>query len=238
MDIVRLILRLSFAAAFVHPFLLAQPSISIAGGDRFEMGDVYNGATARHQITIRNDGKDTLVISNVRAACGCTGTILSNSRLAPGDTGSISVSFNSAAFLGPVEKSITVSTNDPARANIDIHFTANAVRILTFDPEYIFLRSGSDSTSQTTVTITNTCTRKVKIRSLVPKPDILAIQLSNDVLQPGEEATLTASLKGSTPGTQAGDIEISIDFPGVPTMNLRYFAWTREKETTSGRPEK
>ncbi len=236
MALLRCALRLFAAAVVVAPFLHAQPKITVVGGNRFALGDVYNGATAHHLVTFRNEGKDTLLIKAVNVACGCTGTILSNDHIPPGDTGSVAVSFNSAAFVGPVEKSITLTTNDPANGHLAVYFTANAVRIFMFDPEYIFLRSGSDSTTRRTITITNTCTRTVRIRSAVPTPDILTVGLSKDVLEPGEDATLTATLKGTTPGTQAGNIELSIDFPGIPSMSLRFFAWTQEKERPPRHP--
>ncbi len=72
------------------------------------------------QIKRKSDGTckfkfknvDTLpvVISNVKASCGCTTPIWPKGPIAPGDSAVVEVGYNTK-FIGPFTKTITVSTS-------------------------------------------------------------------------------------------------------------------------------
>jgi hypothetical protein len=54
-----------------------------------------------------NTGKETLELPAPRASCGCTAMLLSKTRIAPGDTGRISVDFTAfSGVTGVVEKTV------------------------------------------------------------------------------------------------------------------------------------
>jgi hypothetical protein len=59
-----------------------------------------------------NKGKAMLQIGQVTPSCGCT-TLKDwpQGPIAPGESGKITIEFNSAGFSGKVEKSVQVSTN-------------------------------------------------------------------------------------------------------------------------------
>ena len=50
---------------------LAQPKIGFPGAP-WDFGQVLQDQAVSHQFEIRNTGKDTLFISRVKPACGCT----------------------------------------------------------------------------------------------------------------------------------------------------------------------
>lgn len=58
-----------------------------------------------------NKGDVPLVLSNVRASCGCTTPKWTREPVAPGKTGSIDVSYNPKNRPGSFNKSVTVSSN-------------------------------------------------------------------------------------------------------------------------------
>lgn len=51
-----------------------------------------------------------VIISNVKASCGCTTPIWPKGPIAPGDSAEVEVGYNTK-FVGPFTKSITVSTS-------------------------------------------------------------------------------------------------------------------------------
>lgn len=86
-----------------------------------DAGEINNNENLIHDFIIRNNGNAPLLITVVKAACGCTATKY-DKIIAPGKTGKIHSVTNISAFAGPVSKDITVFTNDPV--NPLIHLTS------------------------------------------------------------------------------------------------------------------
>ncbi len=59
----------------------------------------------------KNEGQEPLVISNVRASCGCTTPTWTRTPIEPGKTGTISVTYNPSGRPGRFQKSITITSN-------------------------------------------------------------------------------------------------------------------------------
>ena len=78
-------------------------------------------------ISFENKGDAVLIIKNVEASCGCTGTKVDKMKLAPGEKGNLEVNFNSGHYNGRVSRSIVIHTNDPANPTIMLKIFANVV---------------------------------------------------------------------------------------------------------------
>ena len=78
----------------------------------FDFGKVAVGEKVTHSYEFVNRGKAMLQIGQVTPSCGCT-TLKDwpKGPISPGESGKITVEFNSSEFSGKVEKSIQVSTN-------------------------------------------------------------------------------------------------------------------------------
>ena len=78
----------------------------------FSFGKVAVGEKIVHSYSFVNKGKADLQIAQVTPSCGCT-TLKDwpKDPIAPGQSGVITVEFNSAGFSGIIEKTIQVSTN-------------------------------------------------------------------------------------------------------------------------------
>lgn len=120
---------------------LAQPKISVVGGTKFDLGTVDRGQSAQKKVTIKNTGTDTLILGQVEVSCGCTGTVVSNSRIAPGRTGELLIAFNSSGFSGEVHKSVTVNSNSANSPKTLLEFTATVVEEVILDPRALYFRN-------------------------------------------------------------------------------------------------
>lgn len=79
---------------------------------RHDFGDIQeNLGEVTHNFVFRNAGNEPLVISKVRTSCGCTVPEYSEVPIAPGDTGSVKITFNPAGRPGKFSKPIYVHTN-------------------------------------------------------------------------------------------------------------------------------
>jgi hypothetical protein len=97
--------------------LLAVSSVLAQTGDfkfqeeSFDFGTVSEGVQAEHEFSFTNTGTTPIVISNVRASCGCTTPDWTKDPIPPGGKGTIKASFNSQGRPGVFNKSITVTSN-------------------------------------------------------------------------------------------------------------------------------
>lgn len=77
----------------------------------YDFGSVTDGEKVEYSYRFRNTGKTPLIVSNAVASCGCTVPEKPEEPIKPGETGFLKVVFNSKGRVGPVHKSITVTSN-------------------------------------------------------------------------------------------------------------------------------
>ncbi|KGO83236.1 MULTISPECIES: DUF1573 domain-containing protein [Flavobacterium] len=89
----------------------SEPSKITWTEDVFNFGEVEKGHPASHEFTFKNTTDQTILITHVKASCGCTATNYTKTPIKPGETGSVTATYN-AANPGNFTKTITVTTND------------------------------------------------------------------------------------------------------------------------------
>jgi len=88
---------------------------------KHEYGAIEQGEKAAHTFTFKNTGNEPLVLSNVKPSCGCTTPSWTKEPIAPGETGSIDVEFDSKGKSGNQTKTVTVTANtEPAKTVLTI----------------------------------------------------------------------------------------------------------------------
>jgi hypothetical protein len=84
-----------------------------------DFGRLSQGESIAYSFKFTNTGNADLVISNCDATCGCTVADFPKNRIKPGETGYITVSFNSAGKYGQEEQMIEVMANtQPSRTQL------------------------------------------------------------------------------------------------------------------------
>ncbi len=92
--------------------VLAQAKISF-NETLFDFGKVKEeGGPVEHEFAFTNTGTDSLVLSEVKASCGCTTPQWSQEPIAPGEQGIVKAVYNPRNRPGVFNKSISVTTND------------------------------------------------------------------------------------------------------------------------------
>ncbi len=80
--------------------------------------------TQTTSFKFKNEGTVPLILSNVRASCGCTTPKWTREPVAPGATGEIQVSYNPKNRPGSFNKSVTVTSNATVQTTI-LRITGN-----------------------------------------------------------------------------------------------------------------
>ena len=76
-----------------------------------DFGTVIEGEKVTFSFKFENTGNMDLIISNVSASCGCTATKYTKETVAPGNSGIVTVTFDSRRRKGFQNKTITVAAN-------------------------------------------------------------------------------------------------------------------------------
>jgi hypothetical protein len=211
--------------------VIAQPKIEVSTGPTLDMGDVYSGQKAERITFVKNVGNDTLLITEVKAQCGCTATFMTEKKLAPKDSGKLSISFNTNGVNGKASKEVYVSSNDPSNPKVTIRFSANVLNVLDVTPKMLaFDQAKVDSSYTKVITVSNPSAKDaVKILSVTSKFEQLEVSLMKNQLMPGEQTQLQAVLKPLKSGTLNGTIEVMTDNPNQPKYEIRVVAFVNRK---------
>ena len=73
-------------------------------------GNIQKGGDGNCEFVFTNEGNEPLILSNVKASCGCTTPSWTKEPIMPGKTGSIKVRYNTNN-IGSFNKTITVTSN-------------------------------------------------------------------------------------------------------------------------------
>ena len=114
---------LSFSASAQEAKLTTKPGLTTSPAtvkptspvkwkeETFDFGDIKKGTPVSHDFSFVNTTKQTVLISNVKASCGCTATNYTKTPIKPGETATITATYNAAAG-GPFSKTVTVTLNE------------------------------------------------------------------------------------------------------------------------------
>jgi hypothetical protein len=113
-----------------------QPNVAIPTGPittvafeengTFDFGTVTEGEIVSHTFKFKNTGSEPLIVSDAKGSCGCTVPSKPTAPIAPGESGEITVQFNSKAKKGPRNQKVTITANtNPAQTFIYLTGTVN-----------------------------------------------------------------------------------------------------------------
>ena len=73
-------------------------------------GDIKKNVPVTHDFTFVNTSRETILITNVKASCGCTATNYTKTPIKPGESGFVSAKYD-ARSIGAFSKNVRVMFN-------------------------------------------------------------------------------------------------------------------------------
>jgi P pilus assembly chaperone PapD len=220
-----IIIVLSFVILPV--FLSAQPKMEIIGGETKDWGRVtLKQSPVKHKLVIKNVGNQQLKIVRVKPTCGCTTAPVNKDELKPGESTTIDVSMSVQGVSGKMHKQIGIETNDPERPYVNFMLMADVVMPLTVSPTTYLpfkdLQVGVET--QAKLKIKNTSEGNITLSEIKTNIPELKVNLkSNQVLKPGQEVELVASIKPSKSGNLSARINIKTNSSEIPELVINGF---------------
>jgi len=170
----------------------AQPKIGYAE-KKFDLGTIYRGEVIEHTLTLKNTGSELLLLGSIDASCGCTGTIVSNKEIRPGETGTLSITFNSRNFSGTVHKSVTVNSNAVNEPRVVIEFTAYVIDEILVTPAHFWFKDAEISRKiRLSVTVKNNGKEPLRLTGWHSQLTGLVLVIPSSPIEPGKTAELHA----------------------------------------------
>ena len=223
---------LFLALTFSISFLTAQPKIQVVGGDSYDWGVVTTkNDPLKTKFEIKNIGDKVLVISEVKASCGCTSTNLGKNELNPGESTTIDVTLKTSGHVNNLHKTIKINSNDPNNGQQIIHLKANVVALLQLTPTpyftYLDMQIGKSSVGK--LKLKNNSTMPITISDAELQPKNIEFSIKNNLtLQPNEEVELTTTVIPEATGQYNCSVVVKTDHPDFPTLKIDGFGRVKE----------
>lgn len=200
----------------IFPLLLLFAFQAVALGKfKFEkevhdFGIVKEGELAIYEFKFKNIGDEPIIMSHVKASCGCTTPIWTKDPVMPGMSGVIKVQYNSKGRVGVFNKSITITSNaEPAVKKVYIKGIVEKVLENTLTAvemaktplieveknEHNFGQIELHSENTVKIKFSNTGTEPLKVSSVSSGCNCITFKVDKDEVKKGESATLTLTYK-------------------------------------------
>jgi hypothetical protein len=172
----------------------AGPKFEVEGDQPINTGVHLRNKEVHYDIKFKNAGDEILKIVSVSATCGCSSALSTSDTLQPGEEGLIKFTFNGIG-MGPITKSIIVSTNEKENSSHQIDLKMNMVDPVTLNPTSIITQGKVGEEIKQTATITDGLDKPITINEVVSNSP--AVKVSSDKMEiaSGETATLDISVK-------------------------------------------
>lgn len=203
---------------------VAQPRMEIVGGDTVNWGQVrYDQSPVTYNLIIRSTGDDTLIIRSINTSCGCTTAPIDKKELLPGDSASMSITFNIPNHPGIAKKMINIRTNDPLSRNRTVYLIADVIFPLKFEPIQLITFHGlvlGDSMTST-IKITNNSDIPVQIKEIVISDSVFTTNLKeDDIIEPHASIEVSVQAVPIRLGALTGELSFKTTHPDVVRVKI------------------
>ncbi len=90
-------------------------------------GEIKTGDTAIIKFRFRNSGDKPLFITEVVSSCGCTVADYPRDMIAAGEEGVVTARFDPEDYIGPVRKTVHITTNTQKSVNSTLIFFGHVI---------------------------------------------------------------------------------------------------------------
>lgn len=231
-----LLYRILFFVAFsiwLPVAALGQPTLSFEYTNH-DFGKVLEGDKAEHAFAFTNTGDAPLVISNVKASCGCTTPDWPKNPIAPGEKGLVRAVYDSKKRPGPFNKGITVTSNaSPANTLLTIKglvvqgrrttqgSLAKSPEALLLDETVVIKEAERDRPTRFNISLKNAGPGVLRLKNLSSTCDCVAFgRGDNFTVPPGGQKEFKLVYRPRNVGQAKETVTILTNDPAKPALKV------------------
>ena len=173
------------------------------------------------EFKFKNVGKATLKITKIQSTCGCTVPQLKKKSYAPGESGTVKVTFRTPTRQGKTTKRLYILSNDKKNPKLGLTLKATVELKVTFKPKSLKLSLKAENADAKPITITSKDGQPFAIKSITSTRNVITadfdstVEATEFVLEPKVDIEkLKKNLKGS--------VRINVTHPKSGPINVPY----------------
>jgi hypothetical protein len=206
------------------------PRLQLSQRD-WDFGQIWTGDPCRIEIEMKNVGDAPLKILNIRSSCGCTAAEPGKRELAPGESDTMTVTYDTSKTAKAVKHTVTITTNDAIEPEIRFELHGEVWNVFDAQPHPALSFGRVQPTSGRSKAIELTSNLKEKVDpKLRPVDPGAPFEIKLEPIEPGLKYRLSARLK---PPLALGDhrvkavIETGVE--RLPTMSINVSAQAMDR---------
>ena len=193
----------------------------------WDFGSKWYGEPCSTEVTISNTGTAPLEIVRVRTSCGCTVAKPQKRKLAPGESVSMKITYNTRKNRKKVSQTITLETNDPARPRVAIRIKGTVRHLFDAKPgnRVVFGRLERESAVKQQIELHNNMKEPVHLK-LKPGCDTGPFDVKLETIEDGMAYRLTVATRPPLKiGANVAEVELETGIERFPTMTIPVSAY-------------
>lgn len=103
---------------------------------------------ARAEFTVTNNGKETVQIDRIKTSCGCTGSILDQKEIKPGESSTIIGTFDKGDKQGLNQNQLQVFLEDQAEPVETLHMVVQIPKLIETSPSIVYWNRAAAKTER------------------------------------------------------------------------------------------
>ena len=189
----------------------------------YDFGVIGPSKSYKGEFKFKNVGEGTLKINKVKSTCGCTVPQLKKKTYAPGESGTINVTYRSSSRQAPVTKHLYVESNDSANPKFELTIKAKVELSIIVSPQKLKLSIKEENAGISPITITSKDKKSFSIKSFSATKDIITVdfdpaaQANKFVLEPKVDIEKLREVF-------KGNIKIEVTHPQSKQINVSFEA--------------
>lgn len=192
-------------------------------------GKIGPGTKNECEFKFTNKGNALLKITRTDATCGCTIPKLEKTEYAPGESGTVKVTYNSQTIAGSTTKKLYVHTNDLSNSKVTLTLRGKIVVKVDYKPKRLKLSLKSEDANSPDIILTSLDKEPFSIKNVSSTAGCIkidfdpSIKATRFVLKPkGDVKKLEKSLRGSIniSLTHSQCNTVTIPFEALPVFKL------------------
>jgi hypothetical protein len=192
-----------------------------------EFGTMKQHETREATITLTNVGDGILKIRDLRTDCGCTVANTPTDQLAPGESTTLQVQFNSKEFEGDKAQYVRIFTNDPLYPSYELPvkaFVHVPIMCTPLDRKLGFqrVRAGREDVQQAWLTSLDTET--LELEPVRYNEDLFEVWVEPASDDPRQKVVSVKLRPDAALGEHREFVRLRTNVPEMPTVDLEVYA--------------
>jgi hypothetical protein len=228
MRMLRYLTTMALATITIFVFAGQGPTISF-DKQVYDYGKIRYGDTVTEELPFTNTGDEPLIIESVRSACGCTRVAKASTKIPPGGTSKITVTFETTGLrAGKKEQSVTVQSNDPKHPVVKLAVQAEVIRDIVVEPPIVAKDFPAFvDTVSIPMYVSNSSSKDVTLKAVKSEAEGVSAHLkpATVVAPPGDRTPFTLVLNPKKEAERrfyCGKLSILTDHPRESEAEVRY----------------